>query len=257
MLAQIKPWTPYLDRVWITSHGRVALVSAFADLIQFRSGFQSHELPDIFEAPDDDGENDACRDLVRINAEILTETFILGEIDTFARPLSGGEVTPIFSEHWEIDDPLPRFASGIFNRDEWAHQTAPPTHRIFLDSQQFDRWLAALKSPGLLSRREVEAILDPQVRAVRSAAAAIVSNDDVAIASDNGGPLATVDQSGLGPVLLKWQEVAELTSQSRSSIYTKTKSGQFPKQVKLGSSARWKKSEVLSWINEQAAKRGC
>ena len=34
------------------------------------------------------------------------------------------------------------------------------------------------------------------------------------------------------------------------------KKGVFPERLKLGSSSRWRKDEVLAWIEEQSAKRG-
>ena len=256
MLVHMKPWSLYPNRSPAISQGRITLIAAFADLVHFRSGYSSYELPEIFEAPEDEGENDACRDLVRLNAEILAEQFIMADIGTFARPMNGGEVTPIKSEHWEIDDPLPRFATGAFSHDNWADPTAPLTHRIFVDRQQFDRWLAALKPPGFLSVREVESIVDPQVRAIRSVAASMVCDENGFEDESQDRPAIVADRLGLGPVLLTVKEVAELISQSRSSIYAKMNAGQFPRAIKLGGSARWKKSEVLAWIHEQAAKRG-
>ncbi|OBX17804.1 hypothetical protein A9995_14800 [Erythrobacter sp. QSSC1-22B] len=64
------------------------------------------------------------------------------------------------------------------------------------------------------------------------------------------------DRAGLGPELLNVKEVAKLISLSRSSVYAKVAAGKFPTQLKLDESARWSKSEVMAWINEQAAKRG-
>lgn len=75
--------------------------------------------------------------------------------------------------HWEIDDPLPRFATGVFNATEWADADAdaPATHRIFVDAKEFDEWLAGLKPLGPLSDRELEGALNPRLRAARAIAA--------------------------------------------------------------------------------------
>nr|WP_282099735.1 helix-turn-helix domain-containing protein [Qipengyuania qiaonensis] len=51
-------------------------------------------------------------------------------------------------------------------------------------------------------------------------------------------------------------EVCDLTRRSSSTIYADMDKGIFPEPVKLGSSSRWLKTEVLAYIAEQAAKRG-
>ncbi len=154
----------------MVSGGRRTLTSAFADLVVSRQGFQSYELPEIFAAPEDEGENDAARDLVRLEAEHLSRMFANGRLNSFVRPLGGGEVTAIAPELWEIDDSLPRFATGALNLEHWADYSADPTHRVFVDVQQFDSWLANLKPLGPLSNRQIEEIVDPHLRAVRSVA---------------------------------------------------------------------------------------
>ena len=51
-------------------------------------------------------------------------------------------------------------------------------------------------------------------------------------------------------------EVCDLTRRSSSTIYADMHEGIFPEPLKLGSSSRWLKTEVLAYIAEQAAKRG-
>ena len=79
------------------SGGSVALTAAFADVVSVRAGFPPHELPKIFSVPLDDGENDAARDLVRLDAEHMTRMFALGRIAAFSWPIGGGEVVGIAS----------------------------------------------------------------------------------------------------------------------------------------------------------------
>lgn len=257
MTRNISPWSCYAERLALPSAGRTALVAAFANLVAARAGFRAFDLPDIFAAPEDEGDNDACRDLVRLDAELLAGKFVRGQIQTFARPLGGGEIIEVAPDKWEIDDPLPRFATGAFNLDRWAEPEAEHTHRLFVDSPQFDRWLAALKPPGPLTVRQVEAIVDPQLRAARSVAAAAMSVNAEAVEVTEAADQGTASgPTGLGPVLMDLREVTALTKLSRSTIYELKKVGKFPEQVKLGASSRWKRSEVLAWIEEQAAKRG-
>ena len=241
----------------MVSGGRKTLTSAFADLVISRQGFPSWELPEIFTTPEDGGENDAARDLVRLEAEHLSRMFANDRLASFARPLGGGDVTAIAPELWEIDDPLPRFATGALNLEHWANESAEPTHRIFVDSQQFDSWLARLKPLGPLSNRQIEEIVDPQLRAARSVARRNVDREiGRADRETNGHAHETSTLPGGGPEFLTVQEVSTLVGRSRSSIYEDERKGQFPERVKIGASSRWVKSELLAWIAEQAARRG-
>ena len=244
----------------MVSSGRIALTAAFADVVCVRAGFPSHQLSEIFSAPLDDGENDAARDLVRHDAEHMTRMFVNGRIDTFARPLGGGDVVGIPPTVWEIDDPLNRFATGALNLDRWWEIESPPTHRIFIDRQQFDEWLAALKPLGFLTNRQVEEVVDPQLRAKRAVAEQRLKSELPQSASlestGSESKQGAGDPPGVGPLLLAVSEVSELIGRSNSTIYADVKKGAFPEGIKLGSSTRWKRTEVLAWIEEQAAKRG-
>lgn len=252
----IPPWSPYEGRTSLVSSGRKTLVSAFSDVVLCRAGFPPAELPDIFDAPEDGGENDAVRDLVRLDAEHMARAFATGKLDTFARPLGGGEVVSIPVAHWELDDPLPRFATGAFNLERWWEASAEPTHRIFVDTKQFDRWLASLQPLGPLTNRQVEAIVDPQKRAVRAVAGEATVKASSQASLDEAQSQLSPDPPGVGPVLMTLDEVCNLTRRSSSTIYTNMEKGIFPEPIKLGSSSRWLKTEVLAYIAEQAAKRG-
>lgn len=252
----ITPWSPYEGRTDLVSSGRRTLVSAFGDVVRCLAGFPPSELLDIFEAPEDDGENDAARDLVQLDAEHMARAIAIGKLDTFGRPLGGGEVVTIPAAHWELDDPLPRFATGAFNLERWWEASADPTHRIFVDTKQFDRWLVSLQPLGPLTNRQVEAIVDPQKRAARAMAnEATINASKQAVLGEDHSQLSP-DSPGVGPVLMTLGDVRDLTRRSSSTIYTDMEKGVFPEPVKLGSSSRWLQSEVLAYISEQATKRG-
>ena len=252
---QIAPWSPYLGRTSLVSNGRKPLTEAFGELVQSQAGFPPHELPEIFAAPDDDGENNAARDLIRLDAEHLTRMFAIGRLDTFARALGGGDVAAIPATYWELDDPLPRFATGTMNLEQWANPDASPTHRIFVGSAQFDEWLAALNPLGPLTNRQIEEIVDPQLRAARAVAARKVTTAQRDNTAQSPRYVAPASPPGVGPALLTIKEVSKLIGKSESWIHQYINDGKFPEQLKLGSSARWKLTEVLAWIEEQAARR--
>jgi predicted DNA-binding transcriptional regulator AlpA len=231
------------------------LVKAFGDLVRVQQGFNAHELPEIFAAPEDEGENDACRHLVTMDAAFLTTQFVRERIATFARPLGGGEVVPIVASMWEIDDPLPRMATGAFNLEKWANSEAPLTHRIFVDSAEFDEWLAGLNSPAYLSNRDLEAALDPQLRAARAVAARRVKTAlEPQRQSFEGDAGVSLSQSlSDGDELLTLPEVEALVKLKRSAIYGKIKTDSFPENIPLGGRVVWKKSAVMTWVEEKAA----
>lgn len=258
MSPELTPWSAYLEENPIASAGRRSLISAFSDLVRCQAGFQPHELPEIFGAPKDEGENDACRRLVALDAALLTTQFVRGKIATFARPIGGGEAVAILPAHWEIDDPLPRFATGTYNAADWAKSEAHASHRIFVDGASFEEWLAALKPLGILTNRELEEALDPQVRAARAVAARRVRETSAvgSVGQNKLIPPSVSPPDGLGPELLTLAEVCDLIRKGRSSIYAMVAEGQFPEPIKLGSNSRWSKQEVLAWIEEQAARRG-
>jgi prophage regulatory protein len=57
-------------------------------------------------------------------------------------------------------------------------------------------------------------------------------------------------------ILIRRKEVERLTSLSRSYIYAKMATGEFPKPVTLGTmSVAWIKAEVQEWIASKIAER--
>ncbi len=51
--------------------------------------------------------------------------------------------------------------------------------------------------------------------------------------------------------LLTIDEVAGVLKFTRKHIYSMIKAGTFPKQMKIGSASRWKKTDLEDWINQQ------
>lgn len=255
-----EPWSIYEGRVGIASVGRITLTAAFANLVACSAGFDPYDLPSIFAAPEDEADNDACRDLVRLDAELLAQVFISGRITTFARPIDGGEVTPILPDLWEIDDPLPRFSTGLFSRTEWARPTATPTHRIFVAADQFDDWLVALRPDRDLSARELAAVGDPIVRAawrIRRRAGSLEPEPSRSVAEDQPSTVALgAMNAGAAPILLTIKQVSAMVGLGRSTIYARMQQGEFPPSLPLGAAVRWHQSEVMRWIGDQAARRG-
>lgn len=56
-------------------------------------------------------------------------------------------------------------------------------------------------------------------------------------------------------VLISFSDVSRKVGLSRKSIYSRIKSGEFPRQVKIGRASRWLQHEVDAWISEAASSR--
>ena len=51
------------------------------------------------------------------------------------------------------------------------------------------------------------------------------------------------------PILLRRAEVENLTSMSCTSIYARMRDGSFPEPLKIGRSVRWRRDEIVAWID--------
>ena len=248
------PWAIYDHQPTLQSAGRIALTAAFADVVLVKLGIAHYEFADIFAAPRDDDENDKTRGMILGQARLLSQQFLSGRLSTFARPIGGGDVVAIPSDHWEVDDASMRFATGALNLPLWADASAPPTHTIFLDRNQFNAWFVTEKPEGPLTDRQIDEIEDPQLRAKRGLAM------QQAAVSQIAQPLSSSttqieNPSSFAQGLIKLDEVKRLVALSSSTIYKKISEGNFPKQVNVGSSARWYRHEVTDWVAEHAAQR--
>lgn len=58
-----------------------------------------------------------------------------------------------------------------------------------------------------------------------------------------------------GTALLAFNPLSTYVSMGRSRIYALIDEGDFPPPIKIGRSSRWLKSEIDSWITEQAVAR--
>ena len=52
---------------------------------------------------------------------------------------------------------------------------------------------------------------------------------------------------------LRLPDVLDRTALSRSVVYRYMQAGEFPKQIKLGSTAVWSEQQVNQWIEEKKA----
>jgi len=50
--------------------------------------------------------------------------------------------------------------------------------------------------------------------------------------------------------LLRLPEVEEIVGFKKSTIYQYIREGKFPRQVKIGTSSRWKLSDIKKWMKQ-------
>ncbi|CAO1652991.1 helix-turn-helix transcriptional regulator [Parasphingorhabdus sp. NYA22] len=254
MMEPIRPWAVYNGRLSAGSAGRISLEMAFAMLVSDRVEIEAFELPDIFSAPTDEGENDAARELVRLEAESLTNEILNGNISTYARPIGGGDIILLKPNVWELDQPLDRFSFASLNLEHWMDATAEYTHRILVNEEQFKNWARDLRPYGYLDDDQVNRILDPfgRDRKTEVHGASIEQEVERNSISDKTIP---ANPPGVVPKFLKLPVVLDMVSLSRSSVYVKIKKNAFPEQTKIGGGSFWLESEIVQWIEENANKR--
>ena len=254
MIETIRPWSIYEGRLSTGSAGRISLEKAFAMLVSDRVDIEAYELPDIFSAPADEGDNDIVRELVRLQAELMSDEILNGNLSTYARPISGGDIIALKPDVWEIDEPLDRFAVAALNIEHWMDAQAEPTHRIFVGEEQFKAWAGNLKRPESFGVEEVDQIFDPFGHD-RKPSAENAPMDQHGDSDPSSNQTISSGPPGVGPKLLKLPAVKNMVSLSRSSIYSKIDQKTFPEQTKIGGGSFWLESEIVQWIEENANKR--
>jgi predicted DNA-binding transcriptional regulator AlpA len=97
--------------------------------------------------------------------------------------------------------------------------------------------------------------IDPQLRAARAVAARRVKTaPEPQRQSFEGDAGVSLSQSlSDGDELLTLPEVEALVKLKRSAIYGKIKTDGFPENIPLGGRVVWKKSAVMTWVEEKAA----
>lgn len=243
MTNTLTPWSVYDGQLPASSAGRIPLEKAFAMLVYDRIGFEAWELSELFSGPEDAEETGPARELVRMEAELMNREILNGKLSTFARPIGGGKIIPLKPEVWEIDEPLNRFALASFNLEQWMDCNSEPTHRIFLNEEQFLNWGGKLQRPEIISEAQLSKIFDPFGTSIKA-----VPKDEENNHQNVGNAVVPSD---VKPCFLRLEEVLDRVGLSKSSVYDRINKGKFPAQKKLGESSRWLESEITDWIKDQ------
>lgn len=176
-------------------------------------------------------------------ARVLGAAILDGRLQSWARPIGGGPIERLGPAQWEIDDFTPRFATSAINLPEWMNPAAPPTHYVFIDEIQFERFVAEH-----LADRGWEDERDPSTRPGADA------QPETAVAPPTaGGPELRARAIPAIRRFIRLPEVKRRTSLSRSGIYERMGAGTFPKSMPLGpKTSAWYDDEVDDWVAGQA-----
>lgn len=60
----------------------------------------------------------------------------------------------------------------------------------------------------------------------------------------------------MGDEFLTIKEVCAIIKASHNHVYTMIRHGLFPRQIKIGNSSRWRRSELEAWMNRLSAQGG-
>tara|TARA_B100000678_G_scaffold263990_2_gene247176 strand:- start:558 stop:1331 length:774 start_codon:yes stop_codon:yes gene_type:complete len=248
----IDPWSPYDGRSDLASAGRLSLINAFTAVVRFRLGIEPHELSSIFAAPSDDADNDCMKDLVGLQSRYFVDGFLSGSITSFARPIGGGEAVRMTPTMWELDDCLPRFATGTFNMEYWTDSDAKPTHHIFVDNEHFEKLLMSLPTDDYLSEYQLQCIADPRFALMhRQQNERSVSSQP----SDSDSAAEPTRAPDPQDRLIRLGSVIERCGIQKSKIYELIKIDQFPKQASVGGKSLWSEREIDQWVEQRKTDR--
>lgn len=75
------------------------------------------------------------------------------------------------------------------------------------------------------------------------------------IAASTSAAAQATANTGTPPALLAFDALSGYVSMGRSRIYALIDECKFPPPIKIGRSSRWIKSEIDTWVTEQAAAR--
>ena len=142
---------------------------------------------------------------------------------------------------WELDDGLPRFATGAINLEHWTNTDAEPTHHIFVDKEQFEKLLMSLPADDDLSEYRLQGLADLRFSLMHQQ-----QNEQSAPSqlSDSDSAAEPSPAPDLQDRLIGLESVIERCGVKKNKIYELIEIDQFPKQASVGKLSLWSEREV-------------
>lgn len=169
--------------------------------------------------------------------------------------LEAGRWSGFRQRNGEIDEPLPRFSTGAIDPDQWEKIDAVPTHRIFVDAEQFLKWMRGLQRPDETTEEQLEKIFDPSYVTPKQSASIVTgevpSNGRNMFAGADAKAVTGATPPDVGPRLLSIAQVIDKVGVKKSTIYNRVKVKTFPEWLVIGGRSLWREDEIDQWIADQ------
>lgn len=236
----IGPGEPFLLDDPPRSRARLLLSQVLSHYCAAFFGISSEEIGRAFMDPD--GHDDGERGQVAWAVALIGGFILDGRLRTYARPLGGGDCTAISTNAWEMDAHGHRFARSSYDPARPYDPSAEPTHWIFMDADDAEGLVMAACRDGTNIWQEREAAL----AAAGTAGTASASVDAEPHWADED---ADPSRPQPGRRYIRRKEVEVRTGMSRSTIYSKIKTGDFPDCQRLGKRMSvWIEADVDAWL---------
>ena len=249
-------WNVYLDNTIPASPGKLTLIKAFGDLLKTQLEILPYELPEIFAPSSDEEQSDPTPQLIAMKASSLSSSFANGTIRTYVRPIGGGELSDLAPQRWGLDDPLPRFSTGLLSLEKWYDNSASPTHRIFISLDDFAHWMTKLSLKSTLTDKELLLHENPLMHYQRLAETNKAEQSE-SKPTDQVSKIEAIQPTRItSEIFLTREEVERVIGMRRSFIYDQMQQRRFPLGIKMGNRTRWLQSEIFEWMKARADDRG-
>lgn len=229
------PWQIYLHEDPPTSGSGELLSMILFVQVCLSDGWGPEQIAAAFARNDDDAM--ATRVSIRNAIKLFAGPLQNGRFQTYARPIGGGKSVSIPADHWELDDPLPRYAASAYAYSDPFNLDAKPTHWIFVDPQVEEQirqlHMPIADGPGI-KRRSKPSVLDDQTS----------SEETYQPGNSMQGRVAAKS-------FLRRDQVENLVGLKKTEIYDRMADGRFPKNHPMGAGrARgWKLAEIEDWLD--------
>lgn len=226
------------------SRNRILLATAISQLCGGEWGVSGDEVSAAGMAPETDP---ALADRMRSACNLIGRLLFEGRVQSWARPIGGGDPVELPASAWELDDFAHRMSTSAIDPTRPFEVEAEPTHWIFLSEPDWEEALARLWGHP----QSVETAREARNSRVRVEVALATSEPQSETLDEHAAPDGR---------LLRLPEVLHRTGLSRATLYRRIAANEFPEGLSLGGNVTaWAETEVEAWIGsrQRMSTRSC